>query len=350
VAGCGRQTVPDYDGKEGRVLTDALQELRDGDPKRSLTALQKLAEVNPDSRLPDLALAHERDRELVVRLNRHLQAGELEKAGEILRYQRRYGDMGTSLMSWSELPDALRAMERYITEKPYATSAKMRQALARVDEYRELLDHSPAFLAFRAAEDTELGQFVVRERERITWSLLCDLDALVLVGDPRAEQVLAEIVATVGKDHPLPATVAAVALGDWRKVRELSEADPAGLYQSEYLEIAFAMSWDELSNDVRRALGRGLVRLPPCTLSGLLLHSRYAAYYGRMDDAVIYLRELSSSVQMTPQLVGQVLDSLVLPQSSFRAPCWQRPVPGVTDFLGRMDQLRDRVRASENRP
>jgi hypothetical protein len=347
MAGCGRRTVPDYDGKESRLLTGALQELRDGDPKRSLTALQKLSAVDPESRLPDLALAHERDRELVVRLNRHLQAGELEKAGEILRYQRRYGDMGTSLMSWSELPDALRAMERYVEAKPYVTSAKMREALARLDDYRNLLDHSPTFLAFHGAEESELKRLVARERKRITWSLLCDLDALVLVGDPRAEQILAEIVATVGTDHPLPATVRAVALGDWRKVRELSEASAAGLYQSEYLEIAFAMFWDELPGNVRRALGRGLVRLPPCTLSGLLLHSRYAAYYGRMDDAVIYLRELSSSVQMTPRLVGQVLERLVLPRASFRAPCWQRPVPGVTDFLGRLDQLRDHVRASE---
>jgi hypothetical protein len=50
---------------------------------------------------------------------------------------------------------------------------------------------------------------------------------------------------------------------------------------------------------------------------------------------------------MTPRLVGQVLERLVLPRASFRAPCWQRPVPGVTDFLGRLDQLRDHVRASE---
>ena len=345
--GCGREAVPDYDSEQSQLLVSTLAEIRAGDPARSLAALEALGAADPNSRLPELALAHERDRELVARLNRHLQSGELGQAGEILRHQRRFGDMGTSLMAWSELPDALRAMERYVAGKPYQTSVQMRQALARLDEWQRLLAESPAFQTFRNAEYEALSGLVNQEKDRIAQSLLSDLDALVLVGDDQAGQVLAQIVSTVGLGHPLPATVDAVARGDWRKVRELSEMGDSGLYRSEYLEIAFAMFWDELPSEVRRALGRGLVRLSPCTLSGLLLHSRYAAQYGRMDDAVIYLRELSSSVQMTPSLVGRVLESMVLPRTAFGADCWQRPVPGVIDLLGRLDQLRDHVRDPE---
>jgi hypothetical protein len=346
VAGCGQKTAPDYDGIESRVLADALQGLTSAEPSRSVSALEKLADVDPDSRLSELAIAHERDRELVVRLNQHLQNGELAEAAEILRYQRRFGDMGTSLMAWSELPDELRAIQLYVEAKPFRTSDDARKALARLDEQRKLLDKSPSFLAFRAEQNQEVARLVAWEKDRVARSLLADLDALVLVGDARADEVLAEIVATVGPDHPLPATVEAVALGDWRKVRELSEPGQAGVYRSEYLEIAFAMFWDELSDDVRQALGRGLMRLPPCTLSGLLLHIRYAAKYGRMDDAVIYLRELSSSVQLTPEAVGRIMESLVLPREAFLAPCWRTSCPSVTDILGRIDQLRDHIRAS----
>lgn len=349
-AGCSREAAPDYDGMESRLLAEVLDGLRHGDPADTLAALQKLSDVDPDSRLPDLVVAHERDRELVVRLNRHLAAGELEQAGEILRYQRRFGDMGTSLMAWSGLPDALRAMEIYIQGKPYPTSAGANRALARLDEYQPLLEHSPAFQSFLAAEQETNRHLAAAERDRITQSLVWDVDQLVLVGDSRAEDVLALIVATVGEDHPLPATVRAVARGDWRRVKELSEAKTSGLYQSEYLEIAFAMFWDELSPEVRRALGRGLMNLPPCTLSGLLLHARYAAFYGRMDDAVAYVRELSSSVQMTPRIVGRILQSMVLPKAAFSAPCWQTPCPSVSDFLDRIDQLRANPALAGNQP
>lgn len=349
-AGCGRDEAPDYDGMESRLLAEVLDGLRHGDPGHSLTALQKLADVEPESRLPDLAVAHERDRELVVRLNRHLEAGELEEAGEILRYQRRFGDMGTSLMAWTGLPDALRALEIYIKGKPYPTSLAARQALARLDEHLPLLGRSAAFGEFLKAERMETSHLMGTERARVTRSLVWDVDQLVLVGDRRADDILAEIVAMVGEGHPLPATIQAVALGDWRRVKELSETNGTGLYQSEYLEIAFAMFWDELSPEVRKALGKGLVRLPPCTLSGLLLHARYAAYYGRMDDAVAYIRELSSSVQMTPHIVGRILQSMVLPRAAFTAPCWQTPCPSVSDFLDRIDQVRGSLSLTGNQP
>ena len=340
VAGCDREEAPDYEGMESRLLTDALDGLRSEGATSSLSALRRLADVDPDSRLPDLAVAHERDRELVVRLNQQFRAGELAEASRILRHQQRYGDMGTIFMAWRGLPDALRAVQLYVAAKPYKTSAAVREALARLDGHRELLDRAPAFVEFLKGEEVEISGLVAHEREQVAESLFGDLDQLVLVGDPNADRVLAQIVATVGPQHPLLLTVEAVARGDWRTVREVSESASSGMYQSEYLEIAFALFWDDLPGDVRQALGKGLVRLPPCTLSGLLLHARYAASDGRMDDAVAYLRELSSSVRMTPKLVWQGLESFVLPRQAFAAPCWQTPCPSVGDLLGRIDQLR----------
>jgi hypothetical protein len=339
-AGCGRKQAPDYDEKESRLLVDVLQSLREEQPERALDALGKLRETDPDSRLPDLGMAHEKDRELVVRLNRHLRSGELDEAAKILRYQQRYGDMGTSLVEWADLPDALRGLERYLAGKPYPHSVAMRQALNELQAFRPMLDHSSIFQDFLAAEGHELEAIAQNERDRISRSMLADLDYLVLVDDPRAADILAQFMATVGDSHPLPATVKAVANGDWRTVRELSEPADSALYQSDYLEIAFAMLWDDLPSEVRQALGKGLLKLPPCTLSGLLLHARYAAYYGRMDAAVGYVRELNASVQLSPQVVGDMLTSMVQPSAAFKTPAWRTPCPGVNDFLDRIDQLR----------
>lgn len=349
--GCGREpAAADYDGKESRLLAEVLQSLREETPERSLEALRNFQEADPDSRLPDLGIAHERDRELVVRLNRHLRGGQLDEAANILRHQQRFGDMGTSLLEWAELPDALRAMEKYLARKPYPNSLAARQALAEVEAFRPILDRSTIFQDFLAAERQELETIGNTEKERIARSLISDLDYLVLVGDPRADAIFAQLVATVGENHPLPATLRAVARGDWRAVRELSETADSGLYQSEYLEIAFARFWDDLSAEVRQALGRGLLRLPPCTLSGLLLHARYAAYYGRMEVAVGHVRELNSLVQLPPDLVGGMLQDMVQPAAAFATPAWKTPCPGVNDLLDRIDQLRKNGTASGVKP
>ena len=343
-AGCGREEAPDYASLESRVLAEALKGLRGGDPGASLASLERLGDVSPDSRLPDLALAHERDRRLVVSLNEHLEAGRLAEACRILREQRRFGDMGTSLMEWSGLPDALRALQVYLGGKPYVSSGAQRKALSLLDGHRALLDRSAVFASFLGAEEIEAELLAEEERRLTGESLTMDLDHLVLAGDPAAGLLLAEILAIGGPEHPLPRTVTAVATGDWRTLREIAEGGEHGLHESQYLEIAFALFWDELSDEVRRALGKALVRLPPCTLSGLLLHARYAALDGRMDDAVAYLRELSSSVRVTPPLVGRAMESFVLSRQAFAAPCWQTPCPSVGDVLGRIEQLRIRLR------
>lgn len=337
--GCAPERAPDFEAAESRRLAEVLESLAHEDPAVPMQALEALRAVSPESRLPDLGLAHERDRELVVRLNRHLRAGELDEATELLRHQQRHGDMDTSLLDWGELPAALRALELYLAQKPYPNNAAARQALAQLDKHRALLGQSTVFQDFLAIETEDLGAMARMEREQIARWLLMDLDRLVLVGDPRAASVLAQIVATVGEDHPLPATLHAVARSDWTAVRELGEPDEAGHYQTEYLEIAFAMYWDQLSPSARQALGRALLRLPPCTLSGLLLHARYAALYGRMETAIAHVRELNASVQISPHLAGDMLH-MVLPPAAFATPAWQTAVPGVNDFLDRIDQLR----------
>jgi len=339
-AGCGREQAPDYDGKESRLLVEVLESLRQEQPEQSLRLLTTFGEADPDSRLPDLGIAHERDRELVVRLNRHLRAGQLDEAAEILRYQQRFGDLGTTLLEWGDLPDALRALDRYLAGKPYPSVTAARRAMASLENFRPMLDRSAIFQDFLAAERQELEIAGSGELEQITRILVAELDYMVLVGDPRAADILAQIVATVGESHPLPVTVRAVAEGQWNIVRELGEPDDAGLYQTDYIEIAFAMHWNDLSGEVREVLGRSLLRLPPCTLSGMLLHARYAAIYGRTEVAVGHIRELSSSVQMTPRIVGDMLKSMVLPPEAFATPAWKTPCPGVSDFLDRIDQLR----------
>ncbi len=350
-AGCGRgPDAADYEGRESRLLVDVLQSLGGENPERSIEALRNLQEAAPNSRLPDLGIAHEQDRELVVRLNRHLRSGQLDEAAKILRHQQRFGDMGTSLLEWVDLPEALRALEKFLARKPYPNSFAARQALAEVEAFRPLLDRSAIFQDFLAAERQELEAVGQAEKERIARSLIADLDYLVLTGDSRADALFAQLEATVGENHPLPATVRAVARGDWRAVRELSEAAESGLYQSEYLEIAFARFWNDLSPEVRQALGRGLLRLPPCTLSGLLLHARYAAYYGRMEVAVGHVRELNSLVQLPPDLVGSMLQDLVQPAAAFATPAWKTPCPGVNDLLDRIDQLRKNGTVSGVKP
>ena len=340
LCGCTKQEAPDYNRLRTQLLCDAADALAAGNSQQAQTLLKRYRDAVPESSFARMALAREEQRHALEELNAALSSGDYRAVQKVFKQAADNGPVYEALAGFEALPPALAALQDYLDRRPFAESKKMRQAWQRLEPHLPILERSDAFRAFRLREQARLRALEARETAIVVRRLVDELDAAAVSGGLPAGLLLAHLGALAPK-HPAYRAARCVLEGDWTSFRDMTlQALDKGTDFAP-LEIACCLYWPALSERERNIVGKLFSRGAPESLSGFALYTWQAAVEGQFATAVRRARILTRAVCPKPALIDLFLTRCILPAPQFNAWCWRSPAPGVIDFLGRIEQLRE---------
>lgn len=341
LAGCGRERVPAHDRLPLETIQGFFAAARAGDASGAERQLRRIEDVPGGPQFVPLAR-----REVLIRkcqdgVARCCAAGQLDEATAILR--QAHQDLGPlpELEPLAQLLSALGTVQAYLRQMPFANSSAAERALAPVIARQADLQGSPAFTAWLAEQQQEIAQMRRREVVQELRQLALAYDAAFVSGRADAPELLRRLLAL---PPSTPASAAALevlaapaaTLSAWAE-KPAAWADPAtGLY----LEIRFCQEWPALPAATRDRLALQPLPQEPFSLCGMLLRARLAARKGSLALAASWSERLLRRTAIARPLVEEGLTGLVLPRDQYQARAWRTPFPSLTDYLDRLEQLR----------
>jgi len=338
--GCNRVKAPDYDRLQYQLLRDYFAATND--PVQAEKLLDKLADLSPGQPLITLARKQEQFRQVMFTLNRLARERRLEEARNFITLMKAQHGPLPELLQAETIFNALAAVENYRKQQPYSRSADAVKALEPVLRQGSVLNPEPAFGIWLQAQDEDIRQLKARELIQEFNRKLLDLDRLLISGAPNAGTLLQEM-----KKMNVPTAEAGPALQgltvpvpDFPASLEALTASPASPLRT-VAEIRLCQAWPELTRAQQDAIASRFEKAEPVSRHGKLLQIRILARRGQMAEAIIRSQDLIRQTALSKELVSEGLTVFVLPKEQFLARNWLTPFPTFTDFLLRLEQLRN---------
>lgn len=211
---------------------------------------------------------------MVQRAWQYLAEGQLNEL--MLFIERAEGsDMATpELLELRGIPQALMALQLYCSRRPFQSARDLEQSLNFLRPYVGMLEHSSAsFREFHRQQQLLLAQLRQQEEAGALAQLLSQLDfALATAGQQLQVRMLlskidAELPTTSFRGYIIrPGATGGAALKRWL---EGGSALDGGEAPQGWLEIAIALSWNELNSTQRQQAMAAIKKVPRAvTLTG----------------------------------------------------------------------------------
>jgi hypothetical protein len=340
-AGCRERGVPPHDRLPLETIQAFFAAARAGDADQADAELRRLEDIPGGGAFAALArrdvLVRRYQTGIVVACGR----GDVDAAQALLRQAHQQVGPIAELEPLDRLVSALATLQAYVRQEPFPSSAAAERALQPVLAREAELAGAPAFRAWLDAKKAEIDQMRRREVVQEMRQLVLAYDAALVAGRPEADGLLSRLQAL---PPATPAAAAALALLGATPEALAAYADQPDAWanpnQGLYLEIRFGRVWHELPADVRNRLALQTLPAEPCSLSGLLLRARLAALKGSRGQAAAWSERLLRSAPVGQPLIQEGLHALALPREQYQARAWLTPFPVLTDYLDRIEQLR----------
>ena len=315
--------------------------LATGQDERALKLLQRLQDTFPDQTFYGLALAHEQERQAVLRLNRFLEKGEIAEGRQFLRKTLAGNAASTTLAVAQPLMTALLDLNDYVAQTPFADSATAEAALARVTSHQDVLAESATFGKWLAVQKRIIAELRRKEQEVILRGLLAKYDLAVVSARPDVTSILARIQA-MAPEHPLPKAVKLATAGKWQELcRMFVSVTGQQMPVPSALEAVLCPYWGKLPVEEKHLIGAKMAKLKPMSTCGSLLVALLAADAGDVPRALAHIKKVAATGPIASGYLSYLLDTVVLPKEQYRAGCWRSPFPAVTDLLSRITQVHE---------
>ncbi len=340
-AGCRPPPVPAFEDVSGQIMADYFAAAAGSDATQAERQLKRLQDALPEAVFPTLARRKTRLRVVLVDLNKLLRDGRVEEAAVFITKAVRELGPVPDLKRADEAVQALRTVFLYRRQGPFLRSDAMEQALVPVLARQAVLERSPEFKQWLARQTHAVTDLRRKETESEAQKLFSAYDDALLTGRTDPDACLTRLAVLGANSAAVARTLELVRTPADRLEAWLDQAaawaDPV---QAGSLEVAFCREWAKLTPAVRARLALQKFPAEPATLCGILLRARLALAAGNLPQATAWAERLVRQTPVSEALLTEGLCALVLPRDQFRARTWRAPFPTLTDFLNRLEQLR----------
>ncbi len=314
---------------------------------------EALAAPDGDSRLaqslqalPDGAAAQElrmliQDRELRKELFRQaaqlLQEGRFHDLNDLLDRAESRGESNTALLQLRGIPQALQALSLFCARQPYQNSGDLAQSMDFLQPYvAELSRYSASFREYYrkqqqlliALRGKEAESAFARELKQLDWSLVTappPMPPAAQLRSLRQRYPQAPFFRYVtDQSAPAPPLIAAL------------ENPDAAASQPQWLEIALALTWGELSSAEQKLATSYLLRGPAVTLTGQAMRAGLMGSLPEFQRALAAWRQQATPEERrekAPAFLPAYLGLLGVTGDE-----WRNPAPGIPELLQRCRQ------------
>jgi len=340
-AGCGRDQTPAYNRLPFEITQAFFAATDKGDVVQAEKELKRLQDITPNQPFSVISRREMNLRKRQAEAIQFCQQGRLEEAQKVLReVQQQFGQV-PELQEIEQTITALQAVQAYSRQAPFTSSAAGTKALALVLAQKTALAGSAAFQSWLQVQERAIAGLRRRESSQELRQLLqaYDLALVSAKGEPNA--VLRQIT-DLAPGNPTAESarqllvLPADQLDPWMAKPE-AWAEPLG---GLCLELVFAREWPRLTLAAQQRLASLELPPEPFSSSGMLLRARLAAVKGSIIPAAAWVERLARQTPVAKPLVEEGLTTLLFPKDQFQARAWRAPFPSITDYLDRLEQLR----------
>lgn len=344
VSGCRRETVPDFDSLETQLFVEAMDTLAQAGPEKALNAFRRFDDVKPGEEFVKSAI-DSLETELIVRkVNRQLAEGRL---ADLQCEVRRTLRQNANFSAWSAIAQvtaALDSLAGYLHGGPYATADLQERALLQLGPQLPILTQSSTFRDFIQEQRRKLADLRSLEALSALGRQLSGLDEAVVTGASDMAASLTALGASDAGKFVVPLEKALKA-SDGHALDAALDLAPGSNEATMALEILGWLHRTEVDPAMGAHLRKYLDQGAPVSRCGHLLKAWACLSEDRIGTAVPLLREAWRGLQPDPATVAEFIEKSVLPPDQFYAWCWASPCPGLSEYLVRLEQLRQQRQA-----
>ena len=340
-AGCGRSKAPAYNRLPFEITQAFFAAAEKGDVAQADKELKRLQDITPGQPFTVISRREMNLRKRQADVTRLCQQGRLDEARTALREAQQQLGPVPELQALEQTIAALQVVQAYNQQAPFTSSAAATKALAPVLGQKAILAGSTAFQSWLDAQERAVAGLRRRESSQELRQLLQAYDLALISAKGEPDAILRQI-AELAPNNPTAEsarqlmTLSADQLDPWMSKPEVWAEPLRGLC----LELVFAREWPRLTLAARQRLA--LLELPPEPFSaaGMVLRARLAAVKGNIIPAAAWVERLVRQAPLAKPLVEEGLTTLLFPKDQFQARAWRAPFPSITDYLDRLEQLR----------
>ncbi len=335
--GCRQPEAPDYDRFRSQLVQELFEQMATGNSQAAVRQLERLQELSPTQEFYTLALPRERERLAVQKINILIREGKLEAAWSQAASLPPTMAGSAPIQACRETVAALRALEAYCQQLPFADFATASQASKALARHSRTLIQSESFRQWHDRQQSLMADLQRREARQALGQLIQDCDLLAVAEPDLLPTLLASLAAADPDDRVQPMLLQIIGQ---TPAPDLHDREP-----DDFLSVLLQDSVANLAAGAEKNASG-----PPSSLSGQLNRVWALASDRRLAEAVGQLEALMGRVPVAEAHLARLANGFVLRREQFLARPWQSPCPSITDYLNRVAQIREQASARSRQP